>query len=115
MAMKCEQLAVKEASLYNRLMELQSDSSQTGSASGKNTLRNIPKIPSFDGYPISFYRWIFGVDELFKNSPGLRYFQKRILFVDSSMGDPRSWYDADPYRNIDILTILDNLFQSNLA
>ncbi|OMJ15967.1 hypothetical protein AYI70_g6902 [Smittium culicis] len=109
MAMKCEQLAVKEASLYKRLMELQTDSSRTESTFGQTSLRNIPKIPSFDGQPISFNRWIFGVDELFTNYPGLIDFQKRILVVDSLKGDARSWYDAEPDGNIDIW---DNLRQS---
>ncbi|OLY79002.1 hypothetical protein AYI68_g6940 [Smittium mucronatum] len=53
-SMKCEQLAVKEASLYKRHMELQTDSSRTESTIGQISLRNIPKIPSFDDHPISF-------------------------------------------------------------
>ncbi|OMJ13762.1 hypothetical protein AYI70_g8310 [Smittium culicis] len=108
-AMKCEQLAVKEASLYKSLMELQTDSSRTESTIGQTSLRNIPKIPSFDGQPISFNRWIFGVDELFTNYPGLSDFQNRILVVDSLKGDARSWYDAEPDGNIDIR---DNLRKS---
>ncbi|OLY84092.1 hypothetical protein AYI68_g1749, partial [Smittium mucronatum] len=76
MAMECEQLAVKEASLYKRLMELQIDSSRTETTIGQTSLRNIPKIRSFNGQPISFNRWIFGVDELFTNYPGLSDFQK---------------------------------------
>ncbi|OMJ17186.1 hypothetical protein AYI70_g6141 [Smittium culicis] len=108
-AMKCEQLAVKEASLYKQIMELQNNAGTNISAASQASLRNIPKIPSFDGQPISFNRWIFGVDELFTNYPGLSDFQKRILVVDSLKGEARSWYDVEPDRDIDNW---DNLRQS---
>ncbi|OMJ15726.1 hypothetical protein AYI70_g7066 [Smittium culicis] len=108
-AMKCEQLAVKEASLYKQIMELQNNAGTNISAVGQASLKNIPKIPSFDGQPISFNRWIFGVDELFTNYPGLSDFQKLILVVDSLKGEARSWYDAEPDGNIDNW---DNLRQS---
>ncbi|OLY78906.1 hypothetical protein AYI68_g7037 [Smittium mucronatum] len=108
-AMKCEQLAVKEVSLYKQIMELQNNAGTNISAAGQASLRNIPKIPTFDGQPISFNRWIFGVDELFTKYPGLSDFQKRILVVDSLKGEARSWYDAEPDGNINNW---DNLRQS---
>ncbi|OMJ11250.1 hypothetical protein AYI70_g9849 [Smittium culicis] len=108
-AMKCEQLADKEASLYKQIIELQNNAGTNISAADQASLRNIPKIPSFDAQLISSNQWIFGADELFTNYPGLSDFQKRILVVDSLKGEARNWYDAEPDGNIDNW---DNLRQS---
>ncbi|OLY80139.1 hypothetical protein AYI68_g5769 [Smittium mucronatum] len=90
-------------------MELQNNADTYISAAGQAPLRNIPKIHSFDGQPISFNRWIFGFYEFFANYSGISNFQKRVLVVDSLKGETKSWYFTEPDGNI---YNWDNLRQS---
>ncbi|OMJ26997.1 Pol polyprotein [Smittium culicis] len=64
-------------------------------ASG-NAVKQISKLPVFEGKTIAYNRWINGVTEIFDNYTTLNDFQKRALVVESLKGPARDWYDAVP-------------------
>ncbi|OMJ13464.1 hypothetical protein AYI69_g8998 [Smittium culicis] len=87
-----------KAELYERINALQSGSTSYGlvvDASG-NAVKQISRLPVFQGKTIAFNRWINGVMEIFENYPILKYFHKRALIVESLKGTARECYDAEP-------------------
>ncbi|OMJ14297.1 Transposon Ty3-I Gag-Pol polyprotein, partial [Smittium culicis] len=96
------ELVKLKAELYERISVLQSGSALNGpgvDASG-NAVKQISRLPVFEGKTIAFNRWINGVTEIFENYPMLKDFQKRALVVESLKGPARDWYDAEPDSNV---------------
>ncbi|OMJ21711.1 hypothetical protein AYI70_g3308 [Smittium culicis] len=79
------ELVKLKAELYERISVLQSGTAThelTAGASG-NAIKQISRLPVFEGKIISYNRWINGVTEIFENYMALKNFQKRAIVVES--------------------------------
>ncbi|OMJ11679.1 hypothetical protein AYI70_g9565 [Smittium culicis] len=87
---------------YRQISELIENRTSDASSCDRSTnIKNVPKIPIFEGKSITFGRWLKGVKEIFENYPTLKDFQKRALVVESLKGPTRDWYDAEPDDNVE--------------
>ncbi|OMJ14614.1 hypothetical protein AYI70_g7773 [Smittium culicis] len=87
---------------YRQISELNDNRTSDASSCDRSTnIKNVPKIPIFEGKSITFGRWLKGVKEIFENYPTLKDFQKRALVVESLKGPARDWYDAEPDDNVE--------------
>ncbi|PVU86781.1 hypothetical protein BB561_006559 [Smittium simulii] len=96
------ELVKLKAELYEKISILQSGSASNGSAvdSSNKAVKQISRVPAFEGKAIAFNRWINGITEIFDNYPMLKDFQKRALVVEALKGSARDWYDAEPDSNV---------------
>ncbi|OMJ11264.1 hypothetical protein AYI69_g9892 [Smittium culicis] len=87
---------------YRQISELNDNRTSDASSCDRSTnIKNVPKIPIFEGKSITFGRWLKGVKEIFENYPTLKDFQKRALVVESLKGPARDWYEAEPDDNVE--------------
>ncbi|OMJ22361.1 hypothetical protein AYI70_g2923 [Smittium culicis] len=96
------ELVKLKAELYERISVLQSGTATHELAAGTsgNAIKQISRLPVFEGKTIAYNRWINGVTEIFENYTTLKDFQKRALVVESLKGPARDWYDAEPDSNV---------------
>ncbi|OMJ28970.1 hypothetical protein AYI69_g1539 [Smittium culicis] len=95
------EVAQIKAEYFRQISELSNNNSRVYSTNDNSVnIKNVSKVPGFEGKSITFGRWIKGVNEIFENYPGLKDFQKRALVVESLKGPARDWYDAEPDDNV---------------
>ncbi|OMJ15355.1 hypothetical protein AYI70_g7330, partial [Smittium culicis] len=85
------ELVKLKAELYERISVLQSGTAThdlSAGASG-NSIKQISRVPVFEGKTFAYNRWINGVTEIFENYTTLKDFQKRELVVESLKGPAR--------------------------
>ncbi|OLY85148.1 hypothetical protein AYI68_g662 [Smittium mucronatum] len=82
---------------YRQISELNDNRTSHASSCDRSTnIKNLPKIPIFEGKSITFGRWLKGVKEIFENCPTLNDFQKRALVVESLKDPVRDWKQIAP-------------------
>ncbi|PVV00742.1 hypothetical protein BB560_004863 [Smittium megazygosporum] len=108
------ELVELKAKLYKRISNLQTGvaSQEHAVDTSSNALKQISRLPIFEGKTIAFNRWINGVTEIFENYPTLKDFQKRALVVESFKGSARDWYDAEPDSNSDFNSFIQQICPS---
>ncbi|OMJ09927.1 hypothetical protein AYI69_g10451 [Smittium culicis] len=95
------QMTVMENTMLKRTVSQEPAADASGSA-----VKQISRLPVFEGNAVSYNRCIIGVTEIFENYTTLKDFQKRALVVESLKASARDWYESEPDSNIAFGTVL---------